>query len=301
MKPQNRSMQEPRVSTVISSYNYEKYIGETIESVLQQSHPVHEIIVVDDESRDNSVSVIRKFGGIVRLIEQSNQGVCVARNKGASMASGDILTFVDSDDLWLPKKVERQIEAFIGDAEVGLVSCAFRAFAPDGSTIYESVKGKSGWIANDILLMREETINSTASSIAVSREVFNRVGGFDERREIFAAEDRDFCYRAAKVSKHVFLPEILLDYRMHGGNGHLNIHGMERALLASYKKIFEIDKDVADLRRESYGNLFTMLAGSHFRTGNYTAFLKNALKALWYTPGNLSRFAGYPHRLLTRK
>lgn len=294
-------MHEPKVSVVITSYNYERYIGETIESVLSQSYPVFEVIVVDDGSADRSPDVARKFGGIVRVIEQENQGVCVARNNGARLATSEILTFVDSDDIWLPNKVEKQVAAFVSDDEVGLVSCGFRAFAPDGSTIYESLTGKSGWVADEILLMREEIINSTASSIAVRRDLFERVGGFDERREIFAAEDRDLCYRIARIAKHVFLPEVLLDYRMHGSNGHLNIHGMERALLVSYKKIFDSEESVQSLKRESYGNLFTMLAGSHFRAGNYGAFLRNSVKALWATPQNFRRFAGYPLRRMARR
>ncbi len=294
-------MGEFTVSAVISSFNYERFIRETIESVLSQTYPIAEVIVVDDESTDDSVEIIKTFGPPVRLVEQKNQGVCVARNNGARLASGEIIMFLDSDDLWLPNKVERQIEAFKQDREVGLVSCGIRAFGIDGRTIYESVEGRGGWIAKDIILMRETVLNTTASVLAVRRGVFEKIGGFDERREIFAAEDRDFCYRAAEVSKHGFVPEMLVDYRLHGSNGHLNIRGMERALLASYEKIFsKADDETLRLKTESYGNLYTMLAGSHFRAGNYGSFLINAFKGLWTTPNNMNRFLGYPARVFRR-
>jgi GT2 family glycosyltransferase len=217
------------------------------------------------------------------------------------LAKGDVLTFVDSDDIWLPNKLKRQVEAFEDDQEVGLVSCGFRAFGSDGETIFESVQGKSGWVAKEILLFKEPVLNTSASAIAVRREIFDKVGGFDERREIFSAEDRDFCYHAAKISKLTFIPEILVDYRIHGSNGHLNIAGMEKAFLASYEKIFaQADNETLRIKRETYGNLYAILAGAYFRTGRYGMFVKNTLRTLWLSPSNLERFAGYPARMLKR-
>ena len=97
------------VSVIISSYNYDRFIGETIESVLAQTRPADEVIVVDDGSTDNSTDVIRSFGSPVTLITQKNQGVCKARNVGAGIAKGEILVFLDSDDLWRPEKLARQV------------------------------------------------------------------------------------------------------------------------------------------------------------------------------------------------
>ena len=235
-------------------------------------------------------------------MEQKNQGVCVARNDGASLASGDILAFLDSDDIWLPQKLERQMDAFQADAEVGLVSCGFRAFDSAGKTIFQSIQGKSGWMSKEILLFKEPVLNTTASAIAVRRDIFRKTGGFDERREIFSAEDRDFCYRAARISKLCFIPEVLVDYRLHGSNGHLNIARMEQAFLTSYGKIFdEADDELLGIKRRCYGNLHAILAGAHFRVGNYKAFMKNALRTFWLTPSNMVRFANYPVRLLKRR
>src|SRR5678815_3268727 len=96
------------VSVIISSYNYERFIGQTIESVLAQTRPADEVIVVDDGSSDNSTDVIRSFGAAVNLIKQKNQGVCKARNVGAEIAKGEVLVFLDSVDLKKKKKLARQ-------------------------------------------------------------------------------------------------------------------------------------------------------------------------------------------------
>ena len=294
-------MRRPSVSVVISSYNYAHFLGATVESVLAQTCPAREVIIIDDGSTDNSAEVARSFGDRVRFVEQENQGVCAARNNGARLATGDVLAFLDSDDLWLPRKLERQAAAFEADPEVGLVSCGIRYFNPRGETIVEYAEGKSGWCAKDILLYREPVLNTTASAIAVRRDVFERAGGFDERRELFAAEDREFAYRAAKISKLRFIPEILVDYRVHGGNGHLNIRQMERALLFFYEKTFgHADAETRRIRRESYGNLHKILSGCYFRINDYPAFVRHAARSLWLTPRNIKHFAAFPVRLLRR-
>lgn len=294
-------MPKPSISVVISSYNYAHFLGETIRSVLAQTYPAREVIVIDDGSSDDSVAVARSFGERVRVVEQENGGVCVARNHGGRLAAGDVVAFLDSDDLWLPHKLERQAEAFRADPEVGLVSCGIRFFNPRGETIVEYNEGKSGWCAKDILLYKEPVLNTTASAVAVRRDVFEAAGGFDPRRELFAAEDREFAYRAARLAKIAFIPEILVDYRIHGANGHLNIRQMDRALFFAYEKIFSgADAETLRLRRESYGNLHRMLAGCYFRVNDFPLFVRHAAKSLWLTPSSVGHFAAFPVRVLRR-
>ncbi len=294
-------MRELSVSVVMTSYNYGQYLKTTIESVLNQTRPAREVIIIDDGSSDNSAEVAATFGERIKFIRQENQGVCAARNNGARLASGDVIAFMDSDDIWRTQKLERQIKAFESDAEVGIVSCGIRFFNERNETIVEYSEGMNGYVARDILLYEKPVLNTTASAIAVRRDVFERTGGFDENRALFSAEDREFCYRAALVSKLAFVPEILVDYRIHGNNGHLNIARMERALEAAYEKIFtNADAETLKIKRRSYGNLYTNLAGSHFRAGNYAAFLKDAVKSVWLNPANFKQFAAFPARFLKR-
>ncbi len=99
------------VSVVIPAYNVEKYIKRAIDSVLSQTRTVDEIIVVDDGSTDRTTDLVREYGRQVKLFSQQNAGPSAARNLGISKSSGDYLAFLDADDIWLPEKIELQLEA----------------------------------------------------------------------------------------------------------------------------------------------------------------------------------------------
>ncbi|MFZ9033203.1 MAG: glycosyltransferase family 2 protein, partial [Anaerohalosphaeraceae bacterium] len=99
-----------KISAVIPAYNAEKYIARSINSVLNQTCPVDEIIVVDDGSTDSTAEVIKSYGGKVRYIHQQNAGVSAARNTGIQAATCEWVAFLDADDEWLPEKIERQVE-----------------------------------------------------------------------------------------------------------------------------------------------------------------------------------------------
>jgi glycosyltransferase involved in cell wall biosynthesis len=99
-----------KITVVIPAYNCEKWISRAIESVLQQSRPADEVIVVDDGSTDSTAEMVRSFGDQVTLIQQENAGVSAARNAGIEAASGDWIAFLDSDDEWMPDYLKRQCE-----------------------------------------------------------------------------------------------------------------------------------------------------------------------------------------------
>jgi glycosyltransferase involved in cell wall biosynthesis len=99
-----------KISAVIPAYNAEKYIARSINSVLNQTCPVDEIIVVDDGSTDSTAEVIKSYGRKVRYIHQQNAGVSAARNTGIQAATCEWVAFLDADDEWLPEKIERQVE-----------------------------------------------------------------------------------------------------------------------------------------------------------------------------------------------
>ncbi|HEY0656892.1 MAG TPA: glycosyltransferase family A protein, partial [Pyrinomonadaceae bacterium] len=105
-------MNLPKVSVIIPNYNYAKYIAETIDSVLAQTYPNLEVIVVDDGSKDDSLKILRSYGDKITVIEQKNQGVARARNIGTAYSNGEYIAFLDADDVWLPEKLARQMEKF---------------------------------------------------------------------------------------------------------------------------------------------------------------------------------------------
>src|SRR5690348_13396065 len=107
----------PRVSVVIPSYNSAQYVGAAIESVLVQTVPDVEILVVDDGSKDATREVVARYGDRARYLYQENAGVAVARNHGIRESSGEWIGFLDADDTWLPQKLERQLAALAAAPE----------------------------------------------------------------------------------------------------------------------------------------------------------------------------------------
>ncbi len=102
-------MKQPLVSVVIPFYSGLNWLEEAIESVLKQTYKNIEIIVINDGSKENVSEIVDKYGSYIRLINQENRGPASARNKGIKMASGKYIAFLDSDDLWMPEKLAKQI------------------------------------------------------------------------------------------------------------------------------------------------------------------------------------------------
>lgn len=294
-------MVKPTVSVIIPNYNYGRFLGEAIESVWAQTYPCAEIIVVDDDSTDESLEILARYEERgVKIIKQKNGGVGAARNAGARASSGDLLAFLDADDRWLPEKIAKQVDRLLDNREFGFITCGMREFDATGKTISTYEVGKEGWCAEDILLIKPVTAGPGSSSL-LWREIFERVNGFDERKELHPSEDWEFTYRVARITKIAFLPEILVAYRNHGGNSHLQIPRFERAMLIGYEKIFQTsDKNVLKLYRQSYGNLYRILAGSYLQAGQYEGFLKSTVKSLFFTPKNFFYFAAFPIRKIKK-
>jgi glycosyltransferase involved in cell wall biosynthesis len=103
-------MNQPLVSVIIPAYNRAHTVSETIDSVLQQTYPMVEVIVVDDGSTDGTQEILRGYGTRIRATRQENAGQMAARNCGIRAARGEIITFLDSDDVWLPQCLERHIQ-----------------------------------------------------------------------------------------------------------------------------------------------------------------------------------------------
>lgn len=191
----------PAISAVIPAYNAEACVARAIESVLAQTRPVLEVLVVDDGSRDRTAVVAEQFGAPVRVVRQANAGPSAARNRGAREARGEWVAFLDADDAWRPHKLERQ-SALLGDARVGIVHCyvvdAPAKFRYDGELTFDR-------------LWRQNVIGT--STAVVRRTTWEALGGFDEDRALIGAEDYNFWLRAAGTGWRIALcPEELSHY-----------------------------------------------------------------------------------------
>lgn len=278
---------KPNVSAVIATYNYGKFIAEAIDSALCQTLSPLEIIVVDDGSVDETENVVCRFGDKVTYVKQENKGVSAARNFGVKLSSGDLIAFLDADDIWEPEKLAMQAEKFLQDKQIGLVHCGFREFDYDsGKITREHLAGEEGDLAKRHVVFEGPVINVSGSLLMVSRNAFDTIGGFDER--LSNGEDWLFCFQIARKFTVGFVPQALVRYRNHSDNAHKNIRKMEDSTRLAWSKVFDgSDPEIEGLRSRSYGNLHKVLAGSYLHQGDYAGFLRNVLKSLWYRPSYL--------------
>jgi glycosyltransferase involved in cell wall biosynthesis len=289
-----------QVSVIIPCYNYGRFVGDAVESVLAQTLSPHEVIVVDDGSTDETARVLARFGERIRVVYQKNQGVATARNAGVAHATGDLFAFLDADDVWLPAKLEKQVRRFAGEPDLGLVHCGVLEVDAAGKPLRLLLDGMEGWVAEELLLFRRNVILGGGSAMVVSRAAFNATGGFDDR--LPPTEDWDLWYRLARRHRVGFVPEVLVQYRCHGSNHSQNLKKRERGVLLIYEKAFQDpDPQLQRLRRRAYGNLHLGLAGFYFSAGQSLNTLRHLLRSLWLTPSNCLRLLGYPFRYLRRR
>jgi glycosyltransferase involved in cell wall biosynthesis len=205
----------PKVSVVIPTFNYAQYVTYAVQSVLNQSVSDFEIILVDDGSTDNTQAVLAPFQPHIRYIYQDNRGLAAARNTGIRAAAGEYIAFLDSDDWWLPTKLERQVALLDRRDELGLVYCDFCwQYDETGTVVRSPQRGwfRSGFVFADLLV---QNFIQTPTPI-VRSQVFNAVGLFDE--SLPAREDWDMWLRIAARFEIAFVDEVLAIYRFHSRN-----------------------------------------------------------------------------------
>ena len=284
---------------IIPAHDHASYLPDAIDSALGQTLRPLEVIVIDDGSTDATPEVLAAYGSRVRAFRQPNRGVAAARNAGLAVARGDSVAFLDADDEWKPRKLERQIARLARDPALGLVHCAAERFDASGTIEPGRLTGMEGWVRREILRLDREVIAAPGSSLLVPRRIALDLGGFDER--LPPSEDWDFCCRVAAQHPIGYVPEVLVRYRQHGRGIHLNIPRMERAMLLALEKQFaSSDADVQSLRRHSYGRLHRILAGCYFEQRQPRAFVRHVMKSLQYDAGNVGYFVAYPWRIIRR-
>jgi glycosyltransferase involved in cell wall biosynthesis len=226
------------VSVVIPTYNRSKLVTQAVESVLYQTIKNIEIIVVDDGSTDNTRDVLEPYGSALKYIFQENQGVSVARNVGVAISKGELIAFLDSDDLFVPEKIEKQLSAIhqYPDAALAYSNIAYcdanGSFIRNGSG-YEMFL--SGMIAEKVLLRK--AMCGWPQTWLIRRSCFDRLGGFDPNFAM--SEDRDFSVRAAFNYPLVGLSEALTLVRIHTVANRL---GRSRAELREHYYFKFLDK-----------------------------------------------------------
>ena len=199
----------PKVSVHIPCYNSEKYILETIRSVLGQTFSDFEIIVINDGSIDGTEKLIKSFrDDRIKYFHQDNKGLAVTRNRALSLSTGEYIAFLDHDDIWLPTKLEKQINALDAAPEAALAYSNFYRLFPDGKKILAFRKRQPAGDAFEALLAEYVICLSTA---VIRKKAIDDLGIiFDEKFDLF--EEYDLFMRLLHKHEAVYTEEPLAIY-----------------------------------------------------------------------------------------
>lgn len=196
------------ISLIIPAYNARRTIGETIESVLAQTLVPDEIIVVDDGSSDGTADHPVLAHSNIRVLRQDNAGAAKALNVGVANASGDYVSFLDADDLWLPEKQKLQLDVLTGRPDLPGVTAHFRSFCCPTSTPAE----RAGWN-----VPTEPQIGWVIGTLLLRRQTVDRTGPFPEG--VHAGYNIDWLDRMRKAGlEPLLLPDVVMERRIHAGS-----------------------------------------------------------------------------------
>ncbi len=301
------------VSVVIPTFNCADFLVEAIRSVLAQTYEDYEIIVVDDGSTDHAEAALRPFGNRIRYIRQEPGGPSVARNRGILKARGELIAFLDADDLWRPTKLARQVEYLNHHPEAVLVYTDFTRGPNPGSNNDSRLRAyKPRDSADPFHALLEENFIATPT-VMVRREALARSGLFDPTLK--GSEDFDLWLRLAKVKSEWcdagvvsgthgfgFIDEILADVRQHGSNTSRSVEFIHQQIRAARIMLERWDRDplAARLLRRRLGMCCWNLAYAEQCRG----FYRKARSAYWSSarhmwaalPSAMSLFLNWKNR-----
>jgi glycosyltransferase involved in cell wall biosynthesis len=201
-------MSTPSVSVVIPVRDTERYLGEALTSILAQTRPVDEIVVVDDGSTDGTVAIARSFGDRVSVIERPARGPGAARNDGITAASGELIALCDADDVWLPHRIERQLELIDDTSAAVAVFCGVDEF------VSPELAGREAGVREPQTGLRQVRLSS---ALLATRSVFDLAGPFGTSPEV--SDWADWSIRMTSAVDEIrFHPDILVRRRLHDRN-----------------------------------------------------------------------------------
>jgi glycosyltransferase involved in cell wall biosynthesis len=281
---------EPLVSVVIPAYNAEKYVAEAVDTVLAETYDNIEVIIVDDGSTDQTAERVKPFleDPRVKYIRQPNAGPAAARNRAIRETRGELIAFLDADDRWEPRKLERQVPLF-RNPKVGMVYCPADEFTEDGRDIpstaaLEARRGRAFW---DILLGNFVVL----SSAVVRKSCIENVGDFDP--SLPTAEDTEFYARVTHDYELDYVDEPLFQRRLHGENLSLR-DDVPPTTLAALRKVAELypecSLEVSPRMRRIYADRARGCGYDSLYAGRSRQARHELWEACKYRPGRLSNW-----------
>ena len=255
------------VSVIIPVYNCERFISETIRSVIAQSYSNWELIIVDDGSTDSGPEKINFFSSDERIkyFRQNNSGVSAARNKGISLSSGEFIAFLDADDVWEPMNLETKILMLERNDHVDWVFSDMFLLNENGSVRKSAPEGTDSEITKNILLWERDVVPGASSNIVMRKKVLSSIG-FDDN--LSTAADQDFTLQLSGNFSGMRIPQNLFSYRILHGSMSRNISVMEKDHMYVYSKALKMKLMKGFFfRQRCFSNLYLILAGSWWVDG----------------------------------
>ncbi len=208
----------PKVSVIVASYNGERFVAETIKSILDQTFRDLELVVIDDGSTDTTRAILKGFARQderVRIVEKANEGLIRTLNRGIAESRGTFIARIDHDDVALPQRIERQAGFLDHHPDFIGVGSLLQNMTEDGTPIGEAR------IRDEVLVHapfefppRQQWLYGPTPMIRA--DALRKAGGY--RDQFVAAEDRDLCWRLGDIGALARLPEVLVRHRIHGSN-----------------------------------------------------------------------------------
>ena len=287
---------ESLVSIIIPAYNAERFIAETLNSVLDQSYKNWELIIINDGSTDNTLNIIQKYAGSdnrISCISKNNTGVSDTRNKGIDNTKGEFVAFLDADDVWLPHNLEKKIQRLKDDPSLDFVFSNMFQADQNLQNQTPAPPGKDETIFEDLLLWNGEVIPGPCSNLVIKKKCLD--SGIRFNTSLTTIADQNFTVQLSEKYKGKLINEALWIYRIIPGSMSKSLTVMEKDSLATYaiykeKKYFRSSQ----FRKKCFSNMYLILSGSWFRDGhNFSKGSKYLLQALitapLYTTGVLFR------------
>jgi glycosyltransferase involved in cell wall biosynthesis len=281
--PLNFPSIQPLVTIVIPTYNRLKFVQQAIESVIAQTYTHWELVIVDDGSDDGTAAAIISMSDRrIRLLTLKHSGnIATLRNIGVRAGFGEWLAFLDSDDIWVPQKLEIQLKMLLctekrwGFGGFELMNNEMLVI-PNKAGIYRPV---SGWIANEVLTT-EVSVNIGA--LLLERSLFEEAGGFNEDPNLLYREDYELVIRLALRAEALAVPDLLVRVREHTGRATNSFEYGNDRTVAVYEHFIRThpgNELVKTARRRMAGEL-TESSVKRIRQKKYTEAGRRLWKAL---------------------
>lgn len=270
------------MSVIVPNYNYSQYLGDCLNAILNQNYSNLEIIFVDDGSTDISVTIAESFRQRVKVVVQEHQGVNAARNLGIKNSTGAYVAFCDSDDVWLPDKIELQVNFLESSGEFGLVYSGICVVDENLQFIRNQDAKYAGDCSKEFLKHPSEAIVLLgASTSLIRRDLINEIGVFDETMR-GPGEDWDFFRRVAENSLINYIPQYLVLYRQHRMSAsrvpsHNYFEGNRNAMRNMYRQNNNIT--LFD-RRLSWMRLHWSFMKSELKNKQFSAAFRELVRAM---------------------